>query len=173
MESLGAGGRRRDGAVADATVALRRRALHGRGGVAGRSQSGASLLEVLIAIAVVVPVTLAGATGLLTAVRTSAADEARQELEVALSTATERLKATPYVPCASPDDYGRVVSEPAPGVAAAVLDVQHWQSGRGEFTDRCTRDGGVQRIEVDVTDGERVRSGWIVVRDPSATAGGR
>ena len=72
--------------------------------VARRGQSGVTLIEVLIAMAVMVPLTLSSAMGIMTAVRASDQAEQRQELNVALTNATESIRALPYVPCASTED---------------------------------------------------------------------
>lgn len=146
-----------------------------------RGQAGTSLIEVLVALAVAVPVTLAGAAGLLTAVETSAVDERRQLLEVELTTATEQLKALPYVACGDADDYGAALAsvlgddadlgDPPGGGSIVVDDVEYWDRARVRFDDRCIADAGAQRVTVTADDGERSRVARIVLRDPSASPG--
>ena len=70
-----------------------------------RGQRGAGLLEVLVASAVMAPLILAAAVGLMTGMRASANAETAQRLEVALTAATEDVKALAYLPCGTPGEY--------------------------------------------------------------------
>lgn len=71
-------------------------------------QAGVSLLEVLLGIAIAVPLTLSSVLGMLLAIRTSDAVETQQRMELALSSAAEDLKALPYVTCGTAEDYAEL-----------------------------------------------------------------
>lgn len=76
-----------------------RRADHGESAVESRSESGFSLIEVLLAVLLVGTVILSLAAGMLTLVRTSAATSQRQQIQLALGSATENLLVAPYTEC--------------------------------------------------------------------------
>ena len=65
-----------------------------------RSQTGATLVEVLIALALVGILVLALASGMLTLIKTSTETTKRQQVELALGSFTESLKSGPYTKCA-------------------------------------------------------------------------
>lgn len=64
-----------------------------------RGQSGFGLIEVLLAVMLVGTVILSLAAGMLTLVRTSAATSQRQQIQLALGSATENLLVAPYTEC--------------------------------------------------------------------------
>ncbi len=141
-----------------------------------------SLVEVLVGIAVMMPLTLAAASGLMLAVETSSSTEQRQELEVALSTTTEDLKALPYLQCGSAEEYQQLYrswSEPLAATLVAdqaapsptIAQVQYWNRGKDAYTDSCGGDDGAQRIVVRFSDGAVTVNGSVVKRDPSARVG--
>lgn len=141
-----------------------------------------SLVEVLVGIAVMMPMTLAAVTGLLLAVETSSSTEQRQELEVALSTTTEDLRALPYLQCGSADEYqelyrswseplaAKLVADQAPP-AASITKVQYWNRGKDAYTDSCGGDDGAQRIVVRFSENGVTVDGSVVKRDASARVG--
>lgn len=131
--------------------------------VRARGQRGASLIEILIATAVLMPLTLSATLGITTAIRSSDRAEARQELNVALTNATESLRRLPYVPCATPKDYqvlyGSEVDLAASEgtrtgaqLAKPVIDaVDHWNPEKRTYVEECERDHGTQRVTLTVT----------------------
>lgn len=150
-----------------------------------RGQSGGGLIEVLVALAVLVPLVLGAATGLLTAVRASAGAQHEQQLQVALTNAGELVRDLPYEPCSTPEQLqqryadryepvgaaaqsdhtgpgraGRVVGELAP----RVTRVDYWSTAAGRYRDRCTPDEGAQRVTVTVSERGRTATGTVVTR---------
>lgn len=144
-----------------------------------RGQAGVSLLEVLISTLVVVPMTLTAAMGLSVTVGTSDRADSRLRLVASLSTVTENLKAMPYLPCGTPDEYRKVYSAWVPTVAEqsgdsedavdpGVMKVDTWHPEKGDFVEQCERDGGAQRLTVKVTNGTEVLTGTVVKRNGAA-----
>jgi Tfp pilus assembly protein PilV len=149
---------------------------------ARRGESGASLIEVLIGLGVMMPMTLAAAMGMLTATQASAATEQRQELQIALTTATENLKELPYLPCATGEEYQKAYAAWNEPLAAKVIDgaqtaapaidpVEYWSRAKAAYQAKCSQDDGAQRLTVTVTNGDRMATGTIVKRNPSARVG--
>ena len=143
-----------------------------------RGQRGAGLLEVLIASAVMAPLILAAAVGLMTGMRASANAELTQRIGVALTTATENVKAMPYLRCGTPEEYrssyerwqgehpttiveGQRVPEPR------FVEVTYWDERSASYTTACTDDGGAQRITLAVVVDGRTGEADIVTRDPA------
>ncbi len=125
------------------------------------------------------PLTLAGTAGLMTGIRASDAAEQRQELEVSLSTATENVKALPYVECGTAEEYQDAYKEWVAAHPAGIIDgietatplikqVTYWDEASSAFVESCKVDGGAQRFVVVAIGIDRNRSGTIVKRDPEA-----
>jgi Tfp pilus assembly protein PilV len=150
-----------------------------------RDQSGGGLVEVLVALAVMVPLVLGAATGLLTAVRASAGAQLDQQLQVALTNAGELVRDLPYQACSTPEQLqqryadlqgpvtaassadrsvaggaARSVGESAPAIAR----VDYWSTAHGGYLDRCTPDEGAQRVTFTVAEGGRTATGTVVTR---------
>jgi prepilin-type N-terminal cleavage/methylation domain-containing protein len=133
-----------------------------RRALARRDQAGVTLVEVLIAMAVMVPLTLSSAMGLMTAMRSSDQAEQQQELNVALTNATESIRNLPYVPCASTEDLQRLYRDSGGPSAAepmrvgaqlsppSIDAVAYWDPDSRSYVDRCDVDGGAQRVTVTV-----------------------
>lgn len=148
-----------------------------------RGQAGVSLLEVLIGAAVSVPLTLAAAMGLLVATRSSDAAETRQELEVALASASEDLKVVPYLPCGTTDDYqqeyrdwleplGEPVAATSGTPTAVVSAIAYWDRAKDAYVSGCKGgDDGAQRLEVTVIARGVSATGTVVKRDGTARVG--
>ena len=147
-----------------------------------RGQSGVSLVEVLVGIAVMIPLTIAAVTGLMLTVTTSSANEVRQELEVRLSTATEDLKALPYLDCGSAEEYQELYSTwsapletslmPSEQPSTPVIEsVQYWNRGKDAYTGSCGGDDGAQQLTVTLVDQGVIVSGSVVKRDADARVG--
>lgn len=141
-----------------------------------------SLIEVLVGMAVMIPLTLASVSGLMVAVNASDASERHQRMELALSSATEDLKALPYLPCGVAAEYdelyeqwlGPLTSELIPSQqlpAAKVVGVGYWSRTKDGFLGSCTGDDGAQRLTVRVEEDGDVRTGTVVIRDPAARVG--
>jgi type II secretory pathway pseudopilin PulG len=144
-----------------------------------RGQAGVSLIEVLIGIGVMMPMTLAAVTGLLLAVETSAAAEQRQQLEVALTEATENVRSMPYLPCATAEEYQKVYALWSEPLAAKVQDparptissVSHLHREKPVYTPDCSGDEVAQLVVVSVSAGDTEVTGSVVKRDSGARAG--
>lgn len=138
----------------------------------------------LVAVAVVVPLTLASAMGLLTSIRSSEDAEQRQELNVALSNATETLRTLPYLPCAGPDEYQKLyrgAELPRAGdemrvgaqlAAPSIESVHYWDEQRQAYVERCEQDGGAQQVRLTViSDRLGTATGTVVLTDLQDTGG--
>lgn len=138
----------------------------------------------LVALVVMVPLVLGAATGLLTAVRASAAAHEEQRLQLALGNAAEQLRTLPYEPCSTPEELQQRFQDVHPVAAATRTDpsarsaagrnagelparvtrVDHWSTAAGRFLDRCTPDEGAQRVTFTVSDGDRSATASVVTR---------
>ena len=147
-----------------------------------RGQQGATLIEVLIALGVMMPLSLAGAMGMLTAVQASDGAQQRQELEVALSSGTELVRVVDYLPCGTTEQYQAALtaSRPTPTdrslvgaqeAAPVVTAVAYWDSSSGTYGGRCVDDEGAQRFTITVIDRGVTSDATTVKRIPSDTAG--
>lgn len=149
-------------------------------------QAGFSLIEALVAVALMGTVILAIAAGMVTLMGTSAATSSQQRLQASLTSFTESLKASPYLPCspggappATPAAYTTSFGQwpgrwSAPvGVARAdITGVEYWTpapnaAALGQFAATCPTAGdqGAQRltVRVELTDGTAT-TGQIVLR---------
>jgi len=148
------------------------------GSRASRGQRGAGLLEVLIASALMAPLILAAAVGLMTGMRASANAELTQRIGVELTTATENVKAMAYLPCGSPEEYrstydrfvadhpSRIVEDPGTS-GARIVEVRYWDEASASYVATCSEDGGAQRVTVAVAVDGRTSQADIVTRAPS------
>lgn len=142
-----------------------------------RSQAGATLVEVLIAIALVGILVLALASGMLTLIKTSTETTKQQQVELALGSFTESLKSGPYTKCAGlvagspyPDTAAWVPSQPT--MTASLIKIEYWDKSSGSFVSSCpaTGDQGAQRLTVQVDLEDRSSTAQVVKAD--ATPGG-
>ncbi len=146
-----------------------------RGGGPRRGQRGATLIEVLVVVAVAIPVILAAAAGLLTTMRLSSATQQGQQAEAQASAFAESVKQIAYVPCAEVADYASDAELWAPpsGVTVEVLDVRYWsQTARSYTSTTCAGpndDQGSQLITVRAETEDRSAVLEVVKRDPEAT----
>lgn len=147
---------------------------------AARSQSGASLVEVLISVMLVGTVVAALAVGMLTMVGATRSTAEEQRIQSALLSFTESLKASPYLPCGgspSPTASAYVSSHastpqrwtPPAGMTASIDDVEYWHDAGtyGDYRATCPgADGGRQRLTVTVRlDDGRRGSAEVVLAD--------
>lgn len=140
-----------------------------------------------MAVAVMAPMVLGAAAGMMTTIRASAGAQAEQRLQLGLTNATEAVRETVYEPCTTAErlqsrlpDFAPV--DPAPVDLAGGLEpfgtpvhsiglleprverIAYWNTAAGGFVDRCDTDEGSQLVTVSVSDGDRVATGEIVVR---------
>jgi Tfp pilus assembly protein PilV len=129
------------------------------------SQQGASLVEVLISVVLVGVVILGLAAGMLTLIGTSTSTSERQQIQLALGSFTESLKAGTYEPCtsnsalATPATYQAAYeawpskwTPPQAGMTRGITRVEYWDSAQAVFVDSCPNAGdqGTQRLTVQV-----------------------
>lgn len=142
-----------------------------------------SLVEVLIGVLVMMPLTLAAASGLLMTVTASDAAEREQRINAQLSTVAENVSSLPYVECATAEVYRKLYETWVPKLADAagiepggadpkITGVEHWNADKGTYVDGCDRDGGAQRVTFVAIEGDDHGRGSIVKRNTAAGAGG-
>lgn len=143
------------------------------------AQGGFSLIEILICIVLIGTVIMALAAGMLTMVRTTGVTTQRQQIQFALASYTESLKAGPYLTCTpnvaapTPASYETKFATWAPmwapdrpGMTARILNVEYWSESAGPsggFVTTCpaTGDQATQRLTVQVD--YRTRTGTAQV----------
>lgn len=129
-----------------------------------------------------VPLSLASLSGLMVQIKASDAAQRRQVLEVVLASATEDLKALPYLECASATQYQQVLDTWAAPITekvvnaderptATVSDVSFWRRGKATYTTTCGSDDGAQRLTVVARDGDLSATATVVKRDETARVG--
>ena len=129
------------------------------------SQQGASLVEVLMSVVLVGVVILGLAAGMLTLIGTSTSTSERQQIQLALGSFTESLKAGAYETCtsnsavATPATYQAAYdawpskwTPPQGSMTSGITRVEYWDSQQAEFVDSCPNAGdqGTQRLTVQV-----------------------
>lgn len=140
-----------------------------------RNQGGFSFVENLIVILLASTVILAIAGGMLTLIKVNRVTSEVEQIEIALGNYTEQLVASTYIPCGlpigvqpTPDAYNALPERWVPersDMTARVTDVQFWDDSADAFVGTCpaTGDQATQRLDVEVTLGERSGSGQIVI----------
>jgi prepilin-type N-terminal cleavage/methylation domain-containing protein len=139
-----------------------------------RSQTGATLVEVLIALALVGILVLALASGMLTLIKTSAETTKQQQIELALGSFTESLKSGPYTKCPVPlesgGQYPNTAWVPPPSMTASVVAIEYWDTGSKSFLPICPGpDEGTQRLTVQVNFEGHCSSAQVVKADGTPT----
>ena len=142
-----------------------------------RSQTGATLVEVLIALALVGILVLALASGMLTLLKTSTETTKQQQVELALGSFTESLKSGPYTKCAalvagSPYPNTAAWVPPQSSMTASLVKIEYWDTRSTSFVAACPASGdqGTQRLTVQVNFEDRSSRAQVVKAD--ATPGG-
>ncbi len=147
------------------------------------SQTGATLVEVLIALALVGILVLALASGMLTLIKTSAETTKQQQIELALGSFTESLKSGPYTKCPVPlesgGQYPNTAWVPPPSMTASLVKVEYWDPITGDFYDPMPGefdegcpggiDQGTQRLTVQVNFEGHCSSAQVVKADGTPT----
>lgn len=157
------------------TMAARRRAR--------RTEHGYSLIEVLIALALISMVVLALAGGLLTLIKITGMTQKRQQMTLALGNSSESIKAMAYEKClladansASASRYAAAYDgwdyrwEPRENMTVTIVAVDYWDRASESFvSDRSVAcapsDPGAQRLTVRVDYQGESRFGHVVKRD--------
>ena len=142
-----------------------------------RSQTGATLVEVLIALALVGILVLALASGMLTLIKTSSETTKQQQIELALGSFTESLKSGPYTKCAalvagSPYPNTTAWVPPQSSMTASLVKIEYWDKSSRSFVAACPASGdqGTQRLTVQVDFQDQSSTAQVVKAD--GTPGG-
>ncbi len=142
-----------------------------------RSQTGATLVEVLIALALVGILVLALASGMLTLIKTSSETTKQQQIELALGSFTESLKSGPYTKCAvlvPGSQYPNTTPwiPPQPSMSASLVKIEYWDKSSTSFVAACPASGdqGTQRLTVQVDFQDQSSTAQVVKAD--GTPGG-
>lgn len=142
------------------------------------AQGGFSLIEVLIALALVGTMIVALATGFMVLVRTTASTNERQRIQAALSNVSESLLTAEYLECpasATAADYQAMYEswdsrwesgDDAPGMDVEIVDVEYWDDDADAFSPSCAEDLGVQRLTVQVEWRDRSDTAQVVKAQP-------
>lgn len=143
-----------------------------------RSQTGATLVEVLIALALVGILVLALASGMLTLIKTSTETTKQQQVELALGSFTESLKSGPYTKCAalvagSPYPNTTAWVPPQSSMTASLVKIEYWDKSSTSFVAACpaTGDQGTQRLTVQVNFEDRSSTAQVVKADGTPSGG--
>ena len=142
-----------------------------------RSQRGASLVEVLISVLLVGIVILGLAAGMLTLISTSTSTSQRQQVQLALGSFTESLKAGTYQPCTSNQAVATAATyqaayeqwpskwtPPQSGMTRSITGVAYWDKAQAAFVASCPAGGdqGAQRLTVQVDFQDGIGSAQVV-----------
>ncbi len=152
---------------------------------AKRGQSGFSLIEILVGIMVMVPLTLASVSGALLQIHLSARSHQTQALEARLTSVTEDLSAVPFLSCGDAGKYQdllrswddelatKVVSKGVEPVAK-IDSVEYWNGPSAAFSPKCDGRDAAQRLTVTVIGTEGVTAtGTVVKRDDAVRSEAR
>lgn len=150
-----------------------------------RGQSGFSLIEILVGIMIMVPLTLASVSGALLQVHLSARSHQTQALEARLTSVTEDLSAVPFLSCGDADKYqellrswddelaAKVVSKDVEPVAK-IDSVEYWNTASATFSPKCDGIDAAQRLTVTVIGaGGVTATGSVVKRDEAVRSEAR
>jgi len=125
-----------------------------------RSEEGTSLIEILIAIAILGIAVTAVLGALATGIDMSAVDRTHAEAQAALRSNAEAIQAAAFDPC--PADYSTATLAVPAGWTIDVSDIEYWVAGSNpaEFSTTCplpVTDDLAQRITITLhTDDSRV-----------------
>jgi Tfp pilus assembly protein PilV len=136
-----------------------------------RDDRGESLIELLVAIAIMSTAVIALLAGLATAVVISDQHRKQAAAGVQVRTFAEAVERavngspSAYVDCASETAY-RSVFTAEPGYARDVVEVRYWTGSA--FSPTCGTDSGVQRVTVRVAsdDDRAVETIDVIIRKP-------
>lgn len=146
------------------------------------AQTGASLIEVMIALLLLSLVISALAAGLITFMKVNAMTSQHQQMTHAVGNTAEALKAAPYRMCDSPtggaataaqydQSYGAWAFrwEPLEDMTVRIINVEFWNPTSRDFTSDAgiachAGDPGAQRLTIEVSWRGEERRGQVVKR---------
>jgi prepilin-type N-terminal cleavage/methylation domain-containing protein len=131
------------------------------------SDTGFSLVESIVAIAIlgIAVVAIVGALG--TAASTTGLQARQADADAALRSGAEAIKSQPYVACPGVPAYSTAGTTLAPGMTVSLSSVEHWNGAT--FVAACpASDGGFQRVtlQADAAGGTFVRTLEFIKRRP-------
>ncbi len=143
-----------------------------------RGQDGVTLVEMLVAIAILAILSVSATVGLTTLLTTSSRADLQSRTDAVVNGFGEVLKQIDYVGCATPSQYQQAFTHYEAALAPkerllqrsdATVDITGLNAGT-----RCGEnvDAGVQVINIRATVGSRSRAAQIVKRDPNASPNG-
>lgn len=147
-----------------------------RRAAAARDQSGSTLLEVLVAIALVSIAIIGVFSGFSTTLKVSTDNSQRVALDETLAGVTDSLQRLPYTRCPTAAQVTQAYANFAGGYrpngySIVVTAVDFASSGQTQFQSVCPPGNAPQRLAVTisrVSDASISVSGQVVVTDPAA-----
>jgi prepilin-type N-terminal cleavage/methylation domain-containing protein len=122
---------------------MRRRLPHG-----GVPDAGFSLVETLIAVAILGLGVVTVVSGMMTSITISDLDRRQAEGQTALRAYAEAVTGDTYTGCAA--SYPAAAFTTPTGWTAAMT-VAYWSAGTSTFTPTCGTDSGLQRVTLTMT----------------------
>lgn len=141
-----------------------------------RGQAGSTLLEVLVAIALVSIAIIGVFSGFSTTLKVSTDNGQRVALDETLAGVTDSLQRLPYTRCATAAQITQAYTNFAAGYRPAgysivVTAVDYASSGQTQFQGVCPPGNAPQRLSITISrvaDPSLTVSGQVVVTDPVA-----
>ncbi|MBI4729748.1 MAG: type II secretion system protein [Acidobacteria bacterium] len=129
---------------------------------AGRDERGTTLVEVLVAVAIMGVAFTSILGGIATSIMASDMQRKEATAETVLRSYSEAVRLTAYSSCAAA--YSAVYSPPS-GFETRVLSIEYWESGT-TFQPTCAADTGLQRLTLEArsTDGKASETVQILKR---------
>lgn len=136
-----------------------------RQAAAGMPEAGFSLVETLIAVAILGIGVVAVVGGMMTSITVSDLDRRQAEGQTALRAYAEAVAGDTYTDCAS--SYPAAAFS-APTGWTAAMTVTYWSTGTSTFGAACGTDSGLQRVTLTMTatDGRGTESLRVGKRTP-------
>lgn len=135
----------------------RRQQRGGATGISDSSDAGFGLVEIVVSIALIGTIVLAGIAATWTTARTSNMHRDGVVGDTLLRSSAESIlsPATGYVDCASTGTYAsQLAIDPAGNVVVTITDVAYWDGASPpSFTAVCGADVGAAAIELTATSG--------------------
>jgi prepilin-type N-terminal cleavage/methylation domain-containing protein len=114
----------------------------------GVPDAGFSLVETLIAVAILGIGVVTVVSGMMTSIKISDLDRRQAEGQTALRAYAEAVTGDTYTGCAA--SYPAAAFS-APAGWTAAMTVAYWSAGTSTFTPTCGTDSGLQRVTLTVT----------------------
>ena len=135
--------------------------------------SGVTLVELMVAIAILGVAVVAIVGGMATAITTSDAHRKSVTAGIVAQNYAEQLKAAAYnASCSTPLASKYPPAPATTGYNTTLTSIEYWNAGTtapATFADSCVTDPGIQRltIKVDATDGRASQTVVVTKRNPA------